>query len=1043
MRNLKRALSLVLAAMMLIGMMVVGASAADAKDFTDKGEIQNTEAVNTMVALNVISGKEDGSYFDPTGTLTRAEMAKIVSFVMNGGVEPNIGTKVVPTYSDIDGHWAEAYIEYCTSMGIINGDGAGKFNPEGTLTASQCAKMFLTAMGYNAEVFGFTGNSWETNTNRYANEAGLYDELSGLSVSAPISRDDACQMAYNAIQAAMMIRNWTQNVTDGSISEHYELALNPDGTPNRTLFSEKFGGKIFVGTFEGNYNTGDAAAKGEIEIFGRLDTESTGDRPAYLPSDLDLSNLGEQYKILFKDGKGGTDNEPDKNDTIYGIYNTEALTVYSITKADLQDAGDNAADGKIKFGDTLYKMAATVSFNSNYGAAKTTQATAAAAAVYVNTPANGLRVTSSDSIKLVCNTDGEIADVYVLNTKIAEVTAVTATNIQMTGEASKKVEDCVNTDGVVVGDIAHYADVYPTATRTTIFYEDAQKVEGVIEAYNNAAPTSVKIDGTWYKYNGHNSFSATAANYTVGALGIGNVGDTVSLILDGGSNYGAYKVITGFNNYALVTHAEAFLGTNSVKAMLADGTTSTYTNVEKADGGRDFGDIGTDLTANGATLYAYELRSDGTKIALNDNRANWAATTDSTTAGATKITHKYVADNMTLVPVNNGTDTVGTPLIVNADAVVYLNNGVKWQAYTASELNNFSFNDHSCLQYITKDSKVVALVGYVGSFPTANSKNSSFGYVTGYISTQVNDSPVTELTVWNGTESVTLLIDGTATASKGDFIRYPIVAEGAVISNSSIDLEGSESGYAYTAAKVKSYDTANGVLITTTDSINAAGSVVTGTDTSYKLTADTVVIGVKSADKAGSTVNVPVIYTQVYGKDFNNVIIVTEAKTGYREVKAIFVDEDNKMQEAIGGASYVAPVTLSGAATDASIKTSLDGIYVPSAASNLPAGVTGDVSNVKVFKFTASTAAGAEGAPTPSVTYTLTIKDTAGTVKYTESATFTNSTGGHYFYVDATATAGVAAANNVIGLGLTAGNVYSAQIVGSDGVTYLSANFVA
>ena len=191
MRNLKRTLSLVMAAAMLIGMMVVSASAASSTDFTDADEIEHTEAVNTMVALNVIDGKEDGSYYDPTGTLTRAEMAKIVAFVMNGGVEPNIGTKVVPTYADIDDHWAEAYIEYCTSMGIINGDGAGNFNPGGTLTASQAAKMFLTAIGYKANVFGLVGNDWETDTNRYANEAGLYNELGNVSVSQPISRDDA------------------------------------------------------------------------------------------------------------------------------------------------------------------------------------------------------------------------------------------------------------------------------------------------------------------------------------------------------------------------------------------------------------------------------------------------------------------------------------------------------------------------------------------------------------------------------------------------------------------------------------------------------------------------------------------------------------------------------------------------------------------------------------------------------------------------------------------------------------------------------------
>ncbi|MBM6927637.1 S-layer homology domain-containing protein, partial [Pseudoflavonifractor phocaeensis] len=125
MRNLKRVLSLVLAAMMLIGMMVVGASAVNASDFTDYDEVQHKEAVSTMVALNVIDGKEDGSFFAPSDTLTREEMSKIIAYLMNGGVEPVTGIKPVPTYADIDGIWSEKYIEYATVMGIIAGDGAG------------------------------------------------------------------------------------------------------------------------------------------------------------------------------------------------------------------------------------------------------------------------------------------------------------------------------------------------------------------------------------------------------------------------------------------------------------------------------------------------------------------------------------------------------------------------------------------------------------------------------------------------------------------------------------------------------------------------------------------------------------------------------------------------------------------------------------------------------------------------------------------------------------------------------------------------------
>ena len=55
MRNLKRALSLALAAIMLIGMMVVSASAAGFDDFSDKDEIVNKDAVSMLTILGVIN----------------------------------------------------------------------------------------------------------------------------------------------------------------------------------------------------------------------------------------------------------------------------------------------------------------------------------------------------------------------------------------------------------------------------------------------------------------------------------------------------------------------------------------------------------------------------------------------------------------------------------------------------------------------------------------------------------------------------------------------------------------------------------------------------------------------------------------------------------------------------------------------------------------------------------------------------------------------------------------------------------------------------
>ena len=113
MRNLKRALSLALASVMVVSMMVVGAGAASYDDFSDKDKIVNKEAVQMLVELGVINGKDTGD-FDPTGIVTRAEMAKMICVVLNGGKDPSLGSTVTNSYTDTVGHWASGYIEYCT-----------------------------------------------------------------------------------------------------------------------------------------------------------------------------------------------------------------------------------------------------------------------------------------------------------------------------------------------------------------------------------------------------------------------------------------------------------------------------------------------------------------------------------------------------------------------------------------------------------------------------------------------------------------------------------------------------------------------------------------------------------------------------------------------------------------------------------------------------------------------------------------------------------------------------------------------------------------
>ncbi len=190
---------------------------ADPAKFTDAADIQHWDAVATLSKLGVISGKDDGS-FDPAGTITRAEAAKMISVAINGGSETVTGVKAQASFDDIAGTWAEGYIEYCVDLGIISGRGDGIFDPNGQVTVIELVKMTLAMLGYDPAAYRLTGKKWDARTDELARsiDPSLYSGLSGVSVTAPATRDDAAQMLYNALQNKPRI---ITSLTDGETGE--------------------------------------------------------------------------------------------------------------------------------------------------------------------------------------------------------------------------------------------------------------------------------------------------------------------------------------------------------------------------------------------------------------------------------------------------------------------------------------------------------------------------------------------------------------------------------------------------------------------------------------------------------------------------------------------------------------------------------------------------------------------------------------------------------------------------------------------------------
>lgn len=192
---MKKIIAVILAVIMVMSLATV---AFAANSFTDISNSKNKEAIETLYELGVIDGYSK-TKFGPKLTLSRAEACAVM-------VRALYGDKIVywtNSFTDVPARaWYAPYVDVAVYYDIMHGHSATTFAPDEDITYDQMATLVLNALGYNAPQLSGT---WPENVERIANILGLYDNTSRFVLgSDAITREDACQMLYNALDCSVV-----------------------------------------------------------------------------------------------------------------------------------------------------------------------------------------------------------------------------------------------------------------------------------------------------------------------------------------------------------------------------------------------------------------------------------------------------------------------------------------------------------------------------------------------------------------------------------------------------------------------------------------------------------------------------------------------------------------------------------------------------------------------------------------------------------------------------------------------------------------------
>ncbi len=410
---MKKFLSLVMALVMTMSLVTIGAGATEYKDFTDKSEVQYEEAVAVLNKLGIITGYEGGD-FKPAGALTRGAAAKIIVSLMIGSeAAASLQVSAAP-YKDVPvTNTFAAVISYCKTAGYINGYSDGTFRPTGALTGFAFAKMLLGALGYKGDIEGFSGSGWTMKVASVGSVAGLYDDfVTPFSGNAGVTREQACQLALNTLKATKVeykgndisVTGKDINVVVGT-KDHTDV-VNKSNTDGNIITDPAKDG--FMQFAEQHFT----------DLKQLTDTTTTFGRPAtrWAYKNVTIDKFAKKADFTFTAAPSGDTAKDKVNDMGLGSYK-----VYGGTNVTINDK-TAATTARINGEDVTIPYFGAVALDN---AVKLTDSSVAQK--LVNLTGNGIVV----EIYLSDSNADIVTDIVVIRTQLMEVNTVSSKTITL------------------------------------------------------------------------------------------------------------------------------------------------------------------------------------------------------------------------------------------------------------------------------------------------------------------------------------------------------------------------------------------------------------------------------------------------------------------------------------------------------------------------------------------------------------------------------------------------------------------------------------